>query len=280
MATASSQRSVGELLREWRERRRLTQLELAIETGISTRHLSFVETGRSKPGREILLRLAERLEIPFREQNEMLLVAGHAPAFPERSLEDPELAPVRQALDRILTAHEPYPAIVFDRAWNLVAANSGVLPLIEGVDPGLLEPPINVVRVGLAMASRIANFGQVLAFIRERLQRQVAITDDSDLAALLDQLAAYLDAEHDPDLASDSRAGDFLGPVRLGQPDGGELSFFGMFATFDTPFEVTTSELAMELLFPADRATAEALESRARNAPTHAPIKGGTPLWM
>jgi transcriptional regulator with XRE-family HTH domain len=280
MAIVNAQPGVGSLLREWRERRRLTQLELAIETGISTRHLSFVETGRSKPGREILLRVAERLEIPLREQNELLLVAGHAPAFPERSLEDPELAPVRQALDRILIAHEPYPAIVFDRAWNLVAANAGVLPLIEGVEPGLLEPPINVVRVGLAMAPRIANPGQVLAFIRERLQRQVTITGDKDLAALLDQLATYLDAEHDPDLARDSRAGDFLGPVRLGRPDDGELSFFGMFATFDTPFEVTTSELAMELLFPADGATAEALENRSRQLPADAPIKGGTPLWM
>jgi MmyB-like transcription regulator ligand binding domain len=137
-----------------------------------------------------------------------------------------------------------------------------------------------VVRVGFAVSSRITNFGQVLAFIRERLQRQVAVTGDNDLAALLDQFAAHLDAEDDPDLVSDRRGGDFLGPVRLRGSDGGELSFFGMFATFDTPFEVTTSELAMELLFPADRATGEALERRARHLPADAPIKGGAPLWI
>src|SRR5687768_6898140 len=119
MATVSAQPGVGSLLREWRERRRLTQLELALDAGISTRHLSFVETGRSKPGREMLLRILEQLEVPFREQNGLLLAAGHAPAFPERSLDDPALVPVREALDLILTRHEPYPAMVFDRAWNL-----------------------------------------------------------------------------------------------------------------------------------------------------------------
>src|SRR5213592_3262316 len=149
MATVSSQASIGPLLREWRERRRLSQLELALDAGISTRHLSFVETGRSKPGREMLLRILEQLEIPFREQNRLLLASGHAPAFPARSLEDPELLPVRAALDQILTGHEPYPAVVVDRAWNLVAANSSMLALTAGVDvdPALLEPPVNVLRV-------------------------------------------------------------------------------------------------------------------------------------
>ena len=150
MATVSSQPSIGPLLREWRERRRLSQLELALDAGISTRHLSFVETGRSKPGREMLLRILEQLEIPFREQNRLLLASGHAPAFPERSLEDPELLPVREALDQILAGHEPYPAVVVDRAWNLVAANSAMRSLALGVaiDPALLEPPVNVLRLG------------------------------------------------------------------------------------------------------------------------------------
>src|SRR5947209_15080888 len=145
MATVSSQPGVGALLREWRERRRLTQLELALEAGVSTRHLSFVETGRSKPGREMLLSVAERLEVPFRERNQLLLAAGHAPAFPERSLQGPELAPVREALELILTGHEPNPAVVVDRAWNLVAANSVMFALTEvvEVDPALLERPIN-----------------------------------------------------------------------------------------------------------------------------------------
>src|SRR6266508_224947 len=131
MAKSDSHESVGAFLREWRGRRRLTQLELALDAGVSARHLSFVETGRSKPGREMLLRVLEQLQIPFREQNRLLLAAGHAPAFPERSLEDPELAPVRAALDRILSAHEPNPAVVFDRAWNLVAANSVMFALTE-----------------------------------------------------------------------------------------------------------------------------------------------------
>jgi transcriptional regulator with XRE-family HTH domain len=265
MASLSSQPGVGALLREWRERRRLSQLELALQAGISTRHLSFVETGRSKPGREMLLRVAHQLEIPFREQNTMLLAAGHAPAFPERSLEDPELAPVREALDRILAAHEPYPAIVFDRAWNLVAANSGVLSLIDGIDPAFLQPPINVLRVGLEMAPRIVNPGHVLALIRERLERHLAVTRDDDLAALVEQIAAYPVPEPKPGVAPEPGSSEVLGPVTFRVPDVGELSFFGMFATFDTPFEVTTSELAMELLFPADRATAEVLEHRARD---------------
>ena len=150
MAAVSSQPSIGPLLREWRERRRLTQLELALDAGISTRHLSFVETGRSRPGREMLLRILGPLEVPFREQNRLLLASGHAPAFPERSLEDPELLPVREALDQILAEHEPYPAVVVDRAWNFVAANSAMRGLTEevAIDPALLEPPVNVLRVG------------------------------------------------------------------------------------------------------------------------------------
>jgi transcriptional regulator with XRE-family HTH domain len=267
MATVSYEPRVGPLLREWRERRRLTQLELALDAGISARHLSFVETGRSKPGRDMLLRILEQLEVPFREQNRLLLAAGHAPAFPERSLDGPELAPVREALELILTGHEPYPAVVVDRAWNLVAANSSMLALTAGVDvdPALLEPPVNVLRVGLhprGLAPLIVNLADWRAHFLERLERQVAITGDDDLAALAEEVAEYPEREHDH--VSDRGASEILGPVRLRAPDGGELSFFGMFATFDTPFEVTTSELAIELLFPADRATAEALKTLAR----------------
>src|SRR4051794_41698031 len=148
MATISPEASIGPVLREWRERRRLTQLELALEAGISTRHLSFVETGRSKPGREMLLRILEQLDIPFREQNRLLLATGHAPAFPERSLEDPELLPVREALDQILAGHEPYPAFVVDRGWDYVAAHEAMRRLtadVEG-DPAVLEPPGDVMR--------------------------------------------------------------------------------------------------------------------------------------
>jgi transcriptional regulator with XRE-family HTH domain len=258
----SSQPRVGPLLREWRKRRRRSQLEVALDAGISARHLSFVETGRSKPGRDVVLLLAEQLEVPVRERNLLLLAAGHAPAFPERSLDDPELAPVREALEMILTGHEPYPAVVFDRAYNLVTANSATALLVEGVDPALLEPPVNLLRVGLhprGMAPRIVNIGEVLAYFRGRIERHLASTGDDELAALIEEVSGYPAPapEHGP--ASDPAAGEILGPVRLRAPGGGEWAFFGMFATFDTPFEVTTSELAMELLFPADPATAAAL---------------------
>jgi transcriptional regulator with XRE-family HTH domain len=269
MATVSSQPSIGPLLREWRERRRLSQLELALDAGISTRHLSFVETGRSRPGREMLLRILEQLEVPFREQNRLLLASGHAPAFPERSLEDPELLPVRAAVDQILTRHEPYPAVVVDRAWNLVAANSAMRGLTEEVviDPALLEPPVNIMRLGFnprGLAPLIVNLGQWRAHFCQRLERQLAVTGDPDLAALLEEVAGYPIPGYEADPAPDPEAREMLGPVRFRAPGGGELSFFGMFATFDTPFEVTTSELAMELLFPADQATAEALADRGR----------------
>jgi transcriptional regulator with XRE-family HTH domain len=269
MATVSSQPSIGPVLREWRERRRLSQLELALDAGISTRHLSFVETGRSRPGREMLVRILEQLEVPFREQNRLLLASGHAPAFPERSLEDPELLPVRAALDQILTGHEPYPAVVVDRAWNLVAANPAMRGLTEevAIDPALLEPPINIMRLGFhprGLAPLIVNLGQWRAHFCQRLERQLAVTGDPDLAALLEEIAGYPISGDEPDPAPDPEAREMLGPVRFRAPGGGELSFFGMFATFDTPFEVTTSELAMELLFPADQATAEALADRVR----------------
>jgi transcriptional regulator with XRE-family HTH domain len=265
MATAGTRNRIGPLLREWRERRRRTQLDLALDAGISARHLSFVETGRSKPGRDVVLLIAEQLEIPFRERNRLLLAAGHAPAFPERPLEAPELAPVREALQLILSRHEPYPAVIFDRAWNMVAANAAMAALTSGVDPVLLTPPINVLRIGLhprGIAPRIINLGEWRAHFLERLQRQVAATGDDDLAALAEEIAGYPAPEHHP--ASDLNTEAMLGPVRLRADDGAELSFFGMFATFDTPFEVTTSELAMELLFPADATTASALKAPQR----------------
>lgn len=268
MATAGGYIAVGELLREWRERRRLTQLELALEAGVSARHLSFVETGRSKPGRDTLLRVADQLQIPFRERNQLLLAAGHAPAFPERHFEDPALAPVRESLDRILTAHEPYPAIVFDRAWNLVAANGPMSAMAERVeiDQALLEPPVNVLRIGLhpgGFAPLIVNLAKWRAHFLDRLARQIAITGDAELQALMEEVAAYPVPEDDDGDTVAADGTEILGPVRFRAPSGGEWSFFGMFAGFDTPFEVTTSELALELLFPADAATAEAFKKGA-----------------
>src|SRR3954451_20442184 len=267
MAAASSHPAIGEVLREWRERRRLSQLDLALEAGVSARHLSFVETGRSKPGREMLLKVLAQLEVPFREQNRLLLAGGHAPAFPERSLDDPELLPVREALEQILDDHEPYPAFVVDRAWDYVAANSAMRGLTTDVevDPALLEPPVNVLRLSFhprGFAPLFVNLARWRTHFCRRLERQVAVTGDSELAALLDEIAGYPIPGDEPHPAPDPDAREFLGPVRVRPARGGELAFFGMFATFDTPFEVTTSELALELLFPADRVTAEALGQR------------------
>lgn len=269
MTKASSYKNVGPLLREWRGRRGLTQLELALDAGVSARHLSFVETSRSKPGREMLLAVAEQLQIPFRERNQLLLAAGHAPAFPERPLADPELAPVREALDRILAAHEPYPAVVFDRAWNLVATNAPMAELAATVeiDPALLEPPINLLRTGLhprGFAPLIVNLAEWRGHFLKRLAQQIAISGDDGLRSLMEEVAGYPVPEGENGVASVAGSGEILGPVRMRAPTGGEWSFFGMFASFDTPFEVTTSELAIELLFPADRVTAEAL---AKGAP-------------
>lgn len=283
MASATAPSNVGELVREWRERRRLTQLELALDAGVSARHLSFVETGRSKPGREMLLRVLDRLEVPFREQNRILLAAGHAPAFPERSLEDPDLAPVREALEVILARHEPNPGVAIDRAWNLVAANSAMsaLAAMVDVDPALLEPPINIIRIGLhpkGMAPLMLNLGDWHAHWLERLERQQAASGDEQLAALIEEVAGYPVPEPERDLAAPVGGRELLGPVKMRTADGGELSFFGMFATFDTPFEVTTSELAIELLFPADRKTAELLGDWAADreqGSALAPERGG-----
>jgi transcriptional regulator with XRE-family HTH domain len=256
----SLQDGVGRQLREWRERRRRTQLDLALDAGISARHLSFVETGRSKPGRDTMLRILEQLDVPLREQNRLLLTAGHAPAFPERSLDDPDLVPLREALDLALRSHEPYPAVAFDRHWNLVAANSVMWAMAREVDidPALLEPPVNILRAGLhpnGLAPWLANLGEWRAHFLGRLRRQVATTGDGRLADLLEEIEGY------PGGLAGDQPGDVLGPLRVRAPDGRELSFLGMFAIFDTPFEVTASELAIELLFPADAATREAIET-------------------
>jgi transcriptional regulator with XRE-family HTH domain len=278
MATVQSQSEVGSLLRQWRQRRGVTQLELALDAGVSARHLSFVETGRSKPGREMLLRALGQLKVPFREQNRLLLAAGHAPAFPERSLDDPDLEPVRDALDVILSSHEPYPAVAVDRAWNLIAANSPMLALAESaeIDPALLEPPVNVMRIGLhprGLGSLFVNLRDWHAHWLKQLKSQLAATGDERLAALIDEVAGYPMPTPGPGDASGIADSEMLGPVKVRNPGGGELSFFGMFASFDTPFEVTTSELAIELLFPADRATAERLHELARERLRTSPLK-------
>lgn len=277
MATASSE-AVGQLLREWRGRRRLSQLELALDTGISTRHLSFIETGRSKPGREVLLRVVEHLQMPLRERNRLLLAAGHAPAFPERPLIDPELAPVREALDRILSAHEPYPALVLDRGWNVVAANSAMGLIAEWVDPELLEPPINALEVGFhprGLAPWVINLEEVRAYFLGRIERQIAITGDEELLRLREMVVDSPPPEPPPLSAGETAAREILTPMRLRTPDGDEVSFLGTVATFGFAGEVTTSELSIELLIPADRPTRELFEAIDPDDLNRMPVNGG-----
>lgn len=257
LATA---RPFGELLREWRQRRRLSQLQLACEAEISTRHLSFVETGRASPSREMVLSLADQLEVPLRERNVMLVSAGFAPVFPERSLSDPALDAARQAVDLVLRGHEPFPALAIDRHWTLVAANRIVPLLMTGADPSLLEPPINVLRLSLhpqGLASRIANLREWHAHVVARLRRQCEATADRVLSELLSEIESY---PH-----GDARAaGEFSHLNEVATPfqytsDLGLLSFYSTTMVFGTPVDVTLSELAIESFFPADAATADAL---------------------
>jgi transcriptional regulator with XRE-family HTH domain len=260
MTDVSVRVGVGPLLRDWRQRRRLSQLDLALGAGVSARHVSFVETGRSKPSPEMVLHLAEQLEVPLRDRNQLLLAAGYAPTYGERSLDDPDMAPVREALDLVLGGHEPYPAAVVDRWWEMVAANRGIAFLTDGVAPELLEPPVNVMRVALhpdGMAPRIANLGEWRAHLLERLGHQVAVTGDRALTALYEEVSGY----PGPEGRHGSDAGIFV-PLVL-RAGGGELRFFSTLATFGTAVDITVAELAIESFFPADAATAEALRVHA-----------------
>ena len=249
--------SAGPLLREWRQRRRLSQLELAVEAEVSARHLSFVETGRSAPSREMVLHLAEHLDIPLRERNALLIAAGYAPVFPERTLDDPALAAARRAVDLVLKGHEPYPAIAIDRHWTLVAANDAVGAFMLVEDPSLLEPPLNVLRVSLhpkGVAPRIANLGEWRAHILDRLRRQIDASGDVALIALFEELRAY----PAPDLGQTRDYGGVAVPLEI-RTDAGVLSFLSTTTIFGTPVDVTLSELAVEAFYPADEQTAQIL---------------------
>ncbi|HYD10347.1 MAG TPA: helix-turn-helix transcriptional regulator [Acidimicrobiales bacterium] len=247
--------SVGVLLRDWRQRRRLSQLDLAVEAEVSARHLSFVETGRSKPSRELVLHLAEHLDVPLRERNALLLAAGYAPVFTERPLEDASMAPVREAIDKILAGHMPFPALVLDRQWHLVAANDAAIGVLtDGVSPALLEPPVNVLRVSLhpdGLAPRIVNLAEWTAHTIGRLRREAALTADP----ALDQLIAELRSFGHPEAASDETTDLFI-PLQLRGPGDVVLSFVSTIATFGTARDITTSELSIESFFPGDAATA------------------------
>jgi transcriptional regulator with XRE-family HTH domain len=258
--TFDSRPQVGELLRAWRQRRSLSQLELALEADVSSRHVSFLETGRARPSREMVLHLAEHLEVPLRDRNGLLLAAGYAPVYAQRELETPEMEPVRQALDRFLRAHEPFPAVVVDRHYDLVSSNDAVALLTDGVAPSLLEPPANALRITLhpeGMAPRIANLGQWSAHLLQRLRRQAAVTGDPELERLYDELSAYPGASTD---AAPDDGAEIVLPLRLRDGDGeGELSFFSTISTFGTAVDITLAELAIEAFYPANARTAARL---------------------
>jgi transcriptional regulator with XRE-family HTH domain len=253
----------GEQLRDWRQRRRFSQLDLAAEAELSTRHLSFVETGRAKPSRDMVLRLSEALELPLRSRNALLMAAGYAPSFPERPLEDAAQAEARRLVQRILDAHMPFPAIAVDRHWHLAAHNPAAGALMAGLAPHLLEPPVNVLRASLhpeGMAPRIANLADWKRHILERLRHQVDQSGDPVLEELIEELRAY----PAPASKAPMAAGNALiaVPLILDSPVG-QLNFISTTTVFGTPVEVTLSELAIESFFPADGETAERLRMLA-----------------
>lgn len=254
---------IGDHLRSWRQRRRMSQMDLALEAEISSRHLSCLETGRAMPSRSMVLRLAEQLEVPLRERNLWLASAGFAPAYPERPLEDPSMRPARAAVEAVLAAHAPNPALAVDRHWNLVSANASVPPLMAGADPSLLAPPVNVMRLALhprGLAPRIGEFGAVRAHFLARLARQATVSGDPVLVELLRELRGY------PALAGGTLAspGGAEEPEALALPfrlrlGEAELSFLTTTMVFGTAHEVSLSELTVETFFPLDEATREAL---------------------
>ena len=259
-------RTFGPLQRECRQRRRISQLDLALEGNISTRHLSFLETGRAQPSRDMVLNLAEQLEVPLRDRNILLTAAGYAPVFSERTLDDPSLGVARQAVELVIQGHAPYPAIAVDRHWTLVAANDAIPPLLTGVDADLLRPPVNVMRLALhpaGLAPRTANLPEWRNHLLERLRRQVEASADPVLIALLEELRGY-PAPSTPRPTRPPR--DYAGmvvPLEL-VTEAGLLAFFSTITVFGTPIDVTLSELALECFYPADNATAEILQRAAK----------------
>lgn len=256
----------GEHLRAWRQRRRLSQLDLAAEADISTRHLSYVETGRANPSREMVLRLTARLEVPLRERNAFLIAAGYAPMYRETLLD--EMAAAKRAVELILKSHEPFPAIAIDRHWNLVAANRMLAHLLTDVDPSLLQPPMNVLRLSLhprGLAPKIVNLAQWRAHLFERLSRQIAASAEPALIDLLGELRNLPTPENE---SEDYLQGEHLGvvmPLKLRSP-AGILSFIGTTTIFGTPLDITLQEIAMETFFPSDEFTMQALQSLAVSA--------------
>ncbi|MFH9112111.1 helix-turn-helix domain-containing protein [Streptomyces globisporus] len=283
MTTVLPDTEVGPLLRDWREQRRISQLELALRADSSARHISFIETGRSRPSEDMVLRLAEHLDIPVRERNALLVIAGYAPRYPQTSLDDPAMASLRESLERLLAAYEPYPALVVDGTYGVVAANRGVALLLEGVPEKLLAPPLNAMRLTLhpeGLAPRIVNLPEWRADLLAQMDRQIALVRSPALRELYDEVAAYpAPARGGTDRTAEGtggavpvagradragrerdRAAAFALPMLL-EHGGRVLSFVSSIATFNTPMDVTVAELAIETFLPADRETAAYLHA-------------------
>jgi transcriptional regulator with XRE-family HTH domain len=264
MTARAGHDAVGGMLRGWRQRRHLSQLDLSLATGVTTRHISFVETGRSRPSREMVLHLAEHLRVPLRERNALLLAAGFAPTFPEADLSDEHLRPLREALEAVLRGHEPYPAILVDRHWDLVASNRAAAVFTEDVAPVLLEPPVNVLRLTLhpeGLAPRIRNLTAWADHILGRIRQQTLVSTDPRTAELAEELRGYVEQlgiSHEPPAEAPL---PFAVPMLL-QARRGELSLVATLATFGTPLDVTLSELRLEAFLPADARTADLLANR------------------
>jgi transcriptional regulator with XRE-family HTH domain len=248
------------LLRQWRQRRRLSQLDLALSANVSTRHLSHVETGKASPSSAMIERLAEQLEVPLRDRNRLLLSGGYAPVYPEHALSAPPMAAVSAAIRQVLTAHLPFPALVIDGHWDMVDANEAVPPLLAGVSSDLLEPPVNVLRLSLhplGLAPRIVNLGQWRAHLLDRIGRQIEATGDPELVDLRRELASYPGGAPAP---GSTVPNSIIVPMRY-RTDTGDLNFFSTTTVFGTPRDITVAELAIESFYPADAETAAALGS-------------------
>ena len=268
LSTETSAQTLGSLLREWRRRRRMSQLDLACDAEISTKHLSFLETGRSRPSRTMLLHLAECLDIPLRDRNVMLTAAGYAPVFRERDFNEPALDLVRRNVEVVLAAHDPNPAMAVDRHWVMLAANQAVAHLVAGAEPMLLRPPVNMLRLCLhpaGLASRIVNLTQWRAHIIARLRRQIDASGDGVLVDLLEEIRDYPCPRTAGSRTADDERDMIATPFRLATIDG-VLSFLGTTTLFGTPIDITLSELAIETFLPADLHTAEIMRNVAHRA--------------
>ncbi|MFJ8535255.1 helix-turn-helix domain-containing protein [Streptomyces sp. NPDC093591] len=265
-APAPSDQGVGPLLRAWRVQRRVSQLELALRADSSARHISFIETGRSRPSEEMVLRLAEHLDVPVRERNALLLAAGYAPRYPETPLDDPALDAVRAGMEQLIQGYEPYPALVVDAMYNVHAANRGVLMLLDGIPEHLLAPPLNAMRLTLhpeGLAPRIRNLREWRGHLLAQMDRQIALHRSEPLRKLYEEVAAYPVPEEAPDAGPAEPTGPvpyFALPMRI-EHEGRVLSFVSSISTFNTPMDVTVAELAIETLLPADPATVKYLQS-------------------